>query len=54
MFGLARVAPTDARKQKGQEDHDGPDGPGEATKKRGGRMTDMLRPLREELGDLGR
>jgi hypothetical protein len=39
---------TEARKQKGQEDQDGPD---EATKKRGGRMTNMLRLLREELGD---
>jgi hypothetical protein len=45
----ASVDQTDARKQWGQEDHDGPDA---ATKKRGGRMTDRLRLLREELGDL--
>jgi hypothetical protein len=32
------VDQTDARKKKGQADHDGPDGSDEATKKRGGRM----------------
>jgi hypothetical protein len=48
-FPDASVDPTEARKQWGREDHNGPD---EATKKRGGPMTDMLRLLREGLGDL--